>query len=108
AEPAGLQVMIDRIRGCSDCDAKLDVVVIRASGEDSLNAVFMALKGIDSSQTFVITDRQSANRRDFVRAVRDAEVVWFAGGDQCNYIRWIKGTPVQRSEIGRASCRERV
>jgi cyanophycinase len=97
AEPAALQVMIDRVRGCSDCAAKVDVVVIRASGEDSLNAVFMALKGVDSSQTFVITDRQSADRPDFVRAVRDAEVVWFAGGDQCNYIRWIKGTPVQRS-----------
>ena len=97
AEPAGLQVMIDRVRGCNDCAAKLDVVVIRASGDDSLNGVFMALRGVDSSQTFVITDRQSANRRDVVRAVRDAEIVWFAGGDQCNYIRWIKGTPVQRS-----------
>jgi cyanophycinase len=28
-------------------------------------------------------------------ALRKAEVVWFAGGDQCNYIRWIKGTRAQ-------------
>ena len=84
AEPGALQAMIDAVRGCSDCDAKLDVVVIRASGDQSLNDVFMKLKGVDSSQTFVITDRDSANRRDFNRAVRDAEIVWFAGGDQCN------------------------
>src|ERR1700720_4675325 len=95
AEPAGLQAMVDAVRGCSDCAAKVDVVVIRASGEDALNAVFMALKGVDSSQSFVITDRDSANREDFNRAVRHAEIVWFAGGDQCNYIRWIKGMPVQ-------------
>jgi cyanophycinase len=29
--------------------------------------------------------------------VNRAEIVWFAGGDQCNYIRWIKGTPVHRA-----------
>ncbi|HJT18616.1 MAG TPA: cyanophycinase [Thermoanaerobaculia bacterium] len=97
AEPAALQAMVDAVRGCSDCDTTLDVVVIRASGDQGLNEVFMKLKGVDSSQTFVITDRDSANRRDFNRAVRNAEIVWFAGGDQCNYIRWIKGTPVQRS-----------
>ena len=97
AEPTALQAMVDAVRGCSDCDAKLDVVVIRASGDQGLNDVFMKLHGVDSSQTFLITDRDSANRKDFNRAVRNAEIVWFAGGDQCNYIRWIKGTPVQRS-----------
>ena len=96
AEPAGLQAMIDRVRGCRDCSAKLDVVIIRASGDEGLNPVFMALKGVDSAQTFVITDRDSANRPDVVKAVHDAEIIWFAGGDQCNYIRWIKGTAVQR------------
>jgi len=46
---------------------------------------------------FVITDRDSANRHDVERSVRNAEIVWFAGGDQCNYIRWIKGTRVERA-----------
>ncbi|HEU4521253.1 MAG TPA: cyanophycinase, partial [Thermoanaerobaculia bacterium] len=41
-----------------------------------------------------ITDRDSASRPDVVNTVRMAEMVFFAGGDQCNYIRWIKGTPV--------------
>ena len=97
AEPAGLQAMIDSVRGCTDCPARVDVVVIRASGDQELNPVFMAVKGVDSAETFVITDRDSANRHDVERSVRNAEIVWFAGGDQCNYIRWIKGTRVERA-----------
>jgi cyanophycinase len=97
AEPTGLQAMVDAVRGCTTCDARLDVVIIRASGDQGLNPVFMDLHGVDSALTYVITDRASANRRDVERSVRDAEIVWFAGGDQCNYIRWIKGTRVHRA-----------
>ena len=97
AEPTGLQAMIDSVRGCTDCPARVDVVVIRASGDQELNPVFMAVKVVDSAETFVITDRDSANRHDVERSVRNAEIVWFAGGDQCNYIRWIKGTRVERA-----------
>lgn len=97
AEPAGLQAMIDAVRGCSDCQAKLDVVIIRASGDQGLNPVFTALRGVDSAETFVITDRRSADRRDVARAARNAEIVWFAGGDQCNYVRWVKGTRLHRA-----------
>jgi len=97
AEPTALQAMVDAVRGCSHCAPKLDVVVIRASGEGGLNPVFMALDGVDSAQSFVITDRQSSSRPDVVKAVHDAEIVWFAGGDQCNYIHWVKGTPVQHA-----------
>src|SRR5205823_3828698 len=90
AEPSGLQAMVDAVRGCTTCDAKLDVVIIRASGDQGLNPVFMELHGVDSAQSYVITDRDSANRRDVEHAVRYAEIIWFAGGDQCNYIRWVK------------------
>jgi cyanophycinase len=98
AEETALQEMVDRVRGChGDCATKLDVVVIRASGSDGLNPVFMSLNGVNSVVTLLITDRASAERRDVVEIVNRAEIVWFAGGDQCNYIRWIKGTPVQRA-----------
>lgn len=91
---AALQEAIDRIRGCHDCDAKVDVVVLRASGAEGYNPYFMAMKGVDSVLSMVITDRESSSRPEVVEAVRNAEVIYFAGGDQCNYIRWIKGTPV--------------
>lgn len=91
---AAMQEAIDRVRGCKDCDTKVDVVVLRASGADGYNPYFMEMNGVDSVVSMVITDRETSSRPDVVELVRDAEVVFFAGGDQCNYIRWIKGTPV--------------
>ena len=87
-----MQAAIDGLRGCTDCDTKLDVVVLRASGDDGYNPWFMALKGVNSVTSFVITDRASADGDEVVNAVRNAEIVFFAGGDQCNYLRWIRGT----------------
>ena len=87
-----MQAAIDGVRGCNDCPTTLDVVVLRASGAEGYNPWFMAMKGVNSVASYVITDRASADRADVVKAVRNAEVVFFAGGDQCNYIRWIKGT----------------
>ncbi len=91
-QDAAMQAAIDGVRGCTDCDTKLDVVVLRASGSDGYNPWFMALHGVNSVASYVITDRASADRQDVADAVRDAEIVFFAGGDQCNYVRWIKGT----------------
>jgi cyanophycinase len=92
---AAFQLAIDKVRGCTGCDTKLDVVVLRASGADGYNSYFMGMKGVNAVQSLVITDRESAARPDVVETVRRAELVFFAGGDQCNYIRWIKGTPVE-------------
>lgn len=96
-ETASYQSAIDRVRGCIDCDRKVDIVVLRASGADGYNSELMSMKGVNSVLSLVITDRESSSRADVVKAVRDAEVVFFAGGDQCNYIRWIKGTPVEEA-----------
>src|SRR4051812_45043533 len=40
---AAYQLAIDRVRGCSDCDRKLDVVILRASGSDGYNSYFMGM-----------------------------------------------------------------
>ena len=93
--PEALQRDVDMIRGCSNCTAKINVVVIRASGADGFNPEFMAVNGVDSVVSLVITDRASADREDVIDTVRRAEFVWFAGGDQCQYIRFIKGTPTE-------------
>ena len=94
---AAFQEAIDRVRGCRDCDAKLDVVVLRASGADGYNAYLAAMPGVDSVTTFVITDRRSAQRPDVVEAVRNAEYVFFAGGDQCNYVRHFNDAPIEEA-----------
>src|SRR5207253_1503195 len=56
---AAYQQAIDRVRGCSDCGRKLDVVALRASGSDGYNSYFMGLKGVNSVVSLVITDRES-------------------------------------------------
>ena len=97
---AAMQEAIDRVRGCRDCDAKVDIVVLRASGSNGYNSYFMEMNGVDSVVSMVITDRETSSSPDVVSLVRDAEVVFFAGGDQCNYIRWIKDTPVAEAVKG--------
>ncbi|HVG23702.1 MAG TPA: peptidase S51, partial [Thermoanaerobaculia bacterium] len=59
---AGLQTAIDRIRN----GGKIDVVVLRASGAEGYNPYFMEMRGVDSVESLVITDRASSSRRDVV------------------------------------------
>jgi cyanophycinase len=87
--------VIDRIRGCTSCDTKIDVVVLRASGADGYNDYLLAMPGVDSVTSFVITDLFSAQTPEVVNAVRDAEYVFFAGGDQCNYVKYFLNGPIE-------------
>lgn len=87
--------MIDRIRGCHDCDAKIDIVVLRASGGAGYNDYLLAMHGVDSVTTFVITDMISATSAPVIDALRGAEYVFFAGGDQCNYVRLFNDNQVE-------------
>lgn len=92
---AAYQEVIDRIRGCSDCATTIDIVVLRASGADGYNEYLQAMRGVDSVTTLVITDRSTSRRDDVVAAVRDAEYIFFAGGDQCNYVKYFMDTPIE-------------
>ncbi len=92
---AAFQWMFDQVRGCTDCSVKLDVVILRASGDDGYNDYLLAMKGVDSVETLVITDRKDSEEKDIEQTIRNAEVVFFAGGDQCNYVRYFKGTPIE-------------
>lgn len=92
-----MQWMVNEVRGCTDCDAKIDVVVLRSSGADGYNDFFMELKGVDSIDTLIIRDRISSYRADVVASVRNAELVFFAGGDQCNYVSFFNDTAIERA-----------
>lgn len=89
------QWMFDQVRGCTDCDTRLDVVVLRASGDGDYNDYLLAMKGVDSVETLVITNRADAGLPDVADTIRKAEVVFFSGGDQCDYVSYFKGTPVE-------------
>ena len=99
---AAFQATIDGVRGCSGaaCTTKIDVVVLRSTGADGYNAYLQAMNGVDSVTTFVVPDRASASDPAVVSAVQKAEFVFFAGGDQCNYVTYFKGTPIDTAVKG--------
>lgn len=88
---AALQAKIDQARGCTSCATKVDVVILRASGADGYNDYIFAMNGVDSVESLVITKATEANSAAVVATVANAEVVFFAGGDQCDYVKLFKG-----------------
>ena len=89
------QSMFDQVRGCVKCDTKLDVVILRASGSNGYNDYLYAMNGVDSVESLVITSRKDADTAEVEATVQKAEVVFFAGGDQCDYTSYFKGTRVE-------------
>jgi cyanophycinase len=92
---AAFQWMFDQVRGCTSCSAKLDVVILRSSGSNGYNDYLYAMNGVDSVETLVITSRRDADTVDVENTIKNAEVVFFAGGDQCDYVTYFKGTRVE-------------
>lgn len=72
-----------------------DFLILRASGGDAYNAYLNGLCKLNSVATLIISDKQAAQDPTVVEMIRRASVVFIAGGDQANYIRLWKGTPVQ-------------
>jgi cyanophycinase len=72
-----------------------DFVVLRASGEDDYNDYIFKLCRCDSVETIVF-DKGAATADPFVvHTIRNAEALFIAGGDQSNYIRFWKDSPVE-------------
>jgi len=92
---SAIQWVIDSVRGCTDCQTKVDVVVLRASGADGYNDFIFAMKGVDSVETLLITDRKDSEEKAVIDTIKQAEIIFFAGGDQCNYVRHFKDTQVE-------------
>src|SRR5690606_7984638 len=59
-------------------------------GEEFFNEV----GGIASVETFVFKDRAAASDGKILRALKHADGIFIAGGDQSRYVRWWRGTPV--------------
>lgn len=93
---AAFQQTIDTIRGCTgSCTTKIDIVILRASGSNGYNAYLYAMNGVDSVQTYVLTKKADANALAVETAIKNAEFIFYAGGDQCNYVTNFKGTKVE-------------
>jgi len=71
------------------------IVILRASyaGEAS-DEFFHEIGGIASAETFVFSDRAASTDARLLARLARADGIFIAGGDQANYVRYWKGTPV--------------
>jgi cyanophycinase len=72
-----------------------DFVVLRASGEAEYNDYVFALCRCDSVETLVFSGREAASDPAVIATILNAEALFIAGGDQSNYVRYWKDTPVE-------------
>ncbi len=71
-----------------------DVLVLRARGTDAYNPYILKQGSAHSASTLIVRSREAAADLFVVDKIRHAEAIFFAGGDQWNYIRMWKGTPL--------------
>jgi cyanophycinase len=74
-----------------------DFLIVRARGDDDYNSYVNGLCKANSVATLIIPNRDAAQDPAVAEIIRHAEVVFIAGGDQANYIRFWRGTPVQEA-----------
>jgi cyanophycinase len=72
-----------------------DFLILRASGDDDYNPYVNGLCKLNSVATLILPNREAALDPAVAQIIREAEVVFIAGGDQANYIRGWKGTTVE-------------
>ena len=81
------------------------IVILRAVADDSFDAedgdygISFASKWgpVASAETIVFHNREAAYDPRVLTALAGADGIFLAGGDQSNYIRYWKGTPVQQA-----------
>jgi len=69
-----------------------DFVVIRATGTNAYNSYILGLGPANSVETFLINSVTQANDTALVETIKKAEAVFFAGGNQNDYITYYRGT----------------
>lgn len=72
-------------------------VVIRAAGTDVYNDYLYGLGGASSVETLVIPSREAASDPFVLGRVRQADALFIAGGNQGDYVRYWKSTPLERA-----------
>lgn len=73
-----------------------DVLVLRASGSDGYNDYFYTDLGVpvNSVETIVFNDATASSESYIHQKIEQAEAIWFAGGDQWNYVSYWRNTAI--------------
>lgn len=72
------------------------IVVLRASyADENQQEMYEKIGGVASVETLVFHDRKASFDPRVLAVIAHADGIWIAGGDQSNYVRDWKGTPVE-------------
>ena len=73
-----------------------DILVLRTSGSNGYNNYLYSQLGIgvNSVETIVSNNATASNDPYVLQQIQNAEAIWFAGGDQWNYVSYWRNTPV--------------
>lgn len=73
-----------------------DVLVLRTSGADGYNDYMLNQLGVSvNSVETIVCNNASASQDSYIHdKIKQAEAIWFAGGDQWVYISYWRNTPV--------------
>jgi cyanophycinase len=74
-----------------------DFLILRATGTDAYNSYVNGLCKMNSVATLIVPNREAADEPAVARIIREATVLFIAGGDQSNYVRGWQGTPVEEA-----------
>jgi cyanophycinase len=76
-----------------------DFLILRANTEDDyaqkVNEEIRALCPLNSAATIVFSEREDSDDPKLLEHIAQAEVIFIAGGDQSNYVRFWQDTPVE-------------
>lgn len=71
-----------------------DVLILRASGGDGYNRFLFDMGGVNSVESLMIAEEAATNDPYVLRRIAEADGLFFAGGDQWNYVRLWQNTPL--------------
>ncbi len=73
-----------------------DILVLRASGSDGYNNyMYSGLSvNVNSVETIVFNNSSASNEAYIHQKIQQAEAIWFAGGDQWNYISYWRNNAI--------------
>jgi cyanophycinase len=74
-----------------------DVVIIRTSGTNAYNPYVYGLGKVNSVETLKIDSKELADNDSVAYIIRNAEMLFIAGGDQSTYMNYWKGTKTEKA-----------
>jgi cyanophycinase-like exopeptidase len=74
-----------------------DILVLRASGSDGYNNYMYSDLGVtvNSVETIVFNNASASTDAYIHQQIQQAEAIWFAGGDQWDYVSYWRNTEIQ-------------